>query len=100
VRPGRRRSADKLLPTILLFVGGSGQAVSKLDLAPRRAKRVSKPDFAPRKGARPIAGGERSEPPELEEGEKSPGRGETILSFAPQIQSSLFIRIDTRGDFA
>ena len=87
MRPGRRRSADKLLPTILLFVGGSGQAVSKLDLAPR-------------KGERPIAGGERSEPPELEKGEKSPGRGETILSFAPQIQSSLFIRIDTGGDFA
>ena len=46
------------------------------------AEGVSKPDFAPWRGARPIAGGERSEPPELEIGEKSPGRGETILSFA------------------
>jgi len=37
----------------------------------------SKLDFAPWRGARQIAGGERSEPPELDNGEKSPGRGET-----------------------
>ena len=59
------------------------------------AEGVSKPDFAPRRGARPIAGGERSEPPELEIGEKSPGRGETILSFAPS--GLLCIRIHTGG---
>jgi len=67
--------------------GRAAKGVSKPDFAPWRpagAEGVSKPDFAPWRGARQIAGGERSEPPELENGEQSPGRGETILSYAPQ----------------
>jgi len=59
------------------------------------AEGVSKPDFAPWRSAKPIVGGERSEPPELENREKSPGRGKTILSFA--LSGLLFIRIHTGG---
>jgi len=46
-------------------------------------------------GARQTAGGERSEPPELDNGGKSPGRGETILSLA--LSGLLYIRIHTGG---